>query len=426
MASIERTNKYFKKLVFVLMLVQILDTISTIFPGLILSSISAEFLTGTPEKINSTLALASGIASVGMYFLFFTQYAVDKLGRKFMLAISVLGMTIAIFGMFISMNFIMYTIFIFILGFFASSDIWLIYINEEAETTKRARYSNIILIVGLLGAFILIITRFIFIQSTPGFWRGMTFFPMILGIPLVFIIYFTLKESSKYDLMKQEGTIPKRSFIGDVKSLFKMENRKPYVWLLLIVFIRGISGGAIGLFEKFMSDVHTQSGGTQGLSQAEVTFVFLITVFMVVIAYLVNGILADRVGRKPLLYFWIGLAPISVVLWVFGAYAPTGTAFFIVLIGFSATNISGWGTLGIIRLMTIEQSPTDRRGTAVGFRSIIGSIGGTIGLLTSSAVILLLGLGLTLIIFVMGNFIIIPLAYFFLKETKGVELAEIK
>jgi len=37
-----------------------------------------------------------------------------------------------------------------------------------------------------------------------------------------------------------------------------------------------------------------------------------------------------------------------------------------------------------------------------------------------------LGLGTTFMIFVFGNLLLIPLAYFFVKETKGVELSEIK
>ena len=79
-----------------------------------------------------------------------------------------------------------------------------------------------------------------------------------------------------------------------------------------------------------------------------------------------------------------------------------------------------------VRLITIEMLPTDRRGTGIGFRSLIGGIGGTIGLLLSAVVILFVGLGTTFIIFVMAHLFVIPIAYFFLKETKGVELSEIK
>ncbi len=53
-------------------------------------------------------------------------------------------------------------------------------------------------------------------------------------------------------------------------------------------------------------------------------------------------------------------------------------------------------------------------------------LGSTIGLLLSSILILFLGLGISFIIIIQPMFIIIPIVYFFLKETKGVELSKIK
>lgn len=417
--STGRTRKYFLYMIFILMLVQILDSYATVFPGAIPSAIAKSFLSGKSENVqNSIMAFASGAVSIGMYFLFFSHYLSDKLGRKKMLSITVLGMALAAFGIFLSTSFVMYMIFVFFLSFFFSSDIWLIYINEEVNPNKRAFFSNIILMAGLLGPIFMVVSRFMFISETESYWQGMTFFPMIIGFPLCVVIYFTLKETSKYRQMKESGTIESRSFKEDVLSIFKTESRKPYTFLLLIVFLRGISGIYVGLFEKYMSDVGT-------LTQDQVTMVFFLVIFAVIIAYTINGTLADRIGRKPLLYLWSFLAPISVLIWVFGAH-NSNNAFYIVLLGYSLTHISTWGAIGIIRLITIEMLPTDRRGTGIGFRSLIGGIGGTIGLLLSAVVILFVGLGTTFIIFVMAHLFVIPIAYFFLKETKGVELSEIK
>jgi len=400
------------------MLVQILDSYATIYPGAMPSAIAGDFLSNYSVKVqNSIMALAGGIVSIGMYFLFFSQYLSDKIGRKKMLAITVVGMALASLGMFLSINYIMYMAFVFFLYFFFSSDLWLIYINEEAKSTKRALYSNIILMVGLVGAFIMVVLRLIFITETDPNWRAMTLFPIILGFPLCLIIFFTLKETSKYQLIKEGGKVESRSFKEDLKSIFKIENRKYYTWLLFIVFLGGASSIYMGLFEKYMDDVGT-------LTQTQVSIIFILTVFMVIIAYVVNGF-SDRIGRKPLLYLWSCLSPISVVIWVLGARSSQNT-FLIVLLGYSLTHIAYWGSLGIIRLITIELLPTDRRGTGIGFRSLIGSIGGTIGLVLSSVVILFLDLGPTFIIFVSLKFAVIPLAYFYLKETKGVELTEIK
>jgi len=140
---------------------------------------------------------------------------------------------------------------------------------------------------------------------------------------------------------------------------------------------------------------------------------------------LTNGFLADRIGRKPLLYLWSLILPFSVVVWVFGANSSQN-AFLIVFIGYAISHISYWGLWGIIRIIALESMPTDRRGTGIGIRSLSGALGITTGLLMSSFVILELGLGLTFIIFVFGNIVIAPLGFFFVKETKGVDLAGIK
>ena len=413
------SKSYFRYLIFVLMLVQILDTYSTIYPGSMVSKVVGEFLVEFSEnEANFIVAMAGSITSIGMYFLFFNQYLVDIIGRKLMLAITVVGMSISSLGMFLSVNYVMYISFRFFLNFFFMSDIWLIIINEESKTNKRALNSNIILMAGLIGAIIMVICRFIFITDVNPNWRGMTLFPIILGIPLFFVIYFTLKESSKFQLMKENKEQKSRTFIGDIKSLFQIDDSKPYIIILIISFLFGFSNLFIGLFEKYINDIGT-------ISDTLVTIIFFLTIFTVMIAYLINGLLADRIGRKPLLYLWSLLLPFSVVVWVLGANSSQN-AFLIVFFGYALSHISYWGLWGIIRIIALEQMPTDRRGTGVGVRSLIGAIGITTGLLTSSFVILGLGLGLTFIIFVFGNLLIVPLGFFFVKETKGVDLKEIK
>ncbi|NVM35838.1 MAG: MFS transporter [Candidatus Lokiarchaeota archaeon] len=414
-----KSKSYFRYLIFVLMLVQILDTYSTLYPGSMPSLIVKEFFPGLPDDVTSSIVTFAGsIISIGMYFLFFNQYLVDKVGRKRMLAITILGMSIASLGMFLSVNYIMYVAFQFILYFFFMSDIWLIYANEESKQTKRAFNTNIILMAGLLGAIIMVSFRLVFITEVNSYWRGMTLFPIIFGIPLSIVIYFTLKETSQFQSMKEAPEKDARSFFGDIKSVFQTENKKPFIFILVISFLYGFSNLFIGLFEKYIADVGS-------IPQPQVTIIFFLTIFTVMIAYLINGFLADRIGRKPLLYLWSFLLPFSVIMWVLGAL-NTSNAFLIVLIGYALSHISYWGLWGIIRMISLELMPTDRRGTGIGVRSLIGAVGITTGLLLSSFTVLELGLGITFIIFAFGNLLIIPLAVLFVKETKGVDLAEIK
>ena len=306
------------------------------------------------------------------------------------------------------------------MGFFQRSDIWVIYINEEADKKKRAQWMNIILLAGLIGAFTMVILRSIFITDTVSNWRAMYLFPIIFGFPLCIIILLTLKETSKYELLREQGTIKEKeskSFKKDIKELFQTENRKPYIAMLIMSAIYGGTALYIGLFEKYVSDLGT-------LSQSQITLIFLLTVFAVIIAYVSNGILADRIGRKPMLYIWSLLLPISVITWVIGAQQPN--PFFFVLLGYSITHICFWGLLGMFRITTLEMFPTEKRGTSLGFLRMCSSLGGTIGLLLSSLVILFIGLGNTFIIFAIVLFALLPLNYFYIKETKGVDLTAIK
>jgi MFS family permease len=402
------------------MLVQILDTYSTLYPGSMPSLVVEHFFPSIEDEniTSSIVAFAGSIISIGMYFLFFNQYLIDKVGRKKMLAITILGMSIASIGMFLAVNYVMYVAFQFFLYFFFMSDIWLIYANEESKQRKRALNTNIILMAGLLGAIIMVIFRFVFVTEINPYWRGMTLFPIIFGIPLSVVIYFTLKETKEFQSVKDDTEKRARSFFGDIKSVFQTETKKPYIIMLIISFLFGFSNLFIGLFEKYIADVGT-------INQTRVTIIFFITIFTVMIAYLSNGILADRIGRKPLLYLWSLLLPISVMIWVWGAY-NSSNAFLLVTVGYAISHISYWGLWGIIRLIALELMPTDRRGTGVGIRSLIGAIGITTGLFSSSFIILELGLGLTFIIYCFGNLIIIPLGIIWVKETKGVNLAEIK
>ena len=417
--QLSRSKSYFKYLIFVLMLVQILDTYSTLYPGSIPSLIVAEFFPGVPANITSSIVtLAGSITSIGMYLLFFNQYLVDKVGRKRMLAITILGMSIASLGIFLSVSYIMYVFFKFLLYFFFMSDIWLIYANEESKQDKRALNTNIILMAGLLGAIIMVIFRFVFVTDVNPYWRGMTLFPMIFGIPLSIIIYFTLKETAEFQSIKETTERDSRSFVGDIKSVFQTENKKPFIYILVISFLFGFSNLFIGLFQKYIDDFGS-------IPPSQVTIIFFMTIFTVMIAYLTNGILADRVGRKPLLYLWSFLLPFSVIMWVLGAN-NSSNAFLIVLIGYALSHISYWGLWGIIRIIALELMPTDRRGTGIGIRSLIGAVGITTGLLMSSFIVLELGLGITFIILVFGNLFIIPLGFLFVKETKGVDLKDIK
>ena len=70
--------------------------------------------------------------------------------------------------------------------------------------------------------------------------------------------------------------------------------------------------------------------------------------------------------------------------------------------------------------------PTEARGTGNGLKSLIAAIGITSGLLLSSIIILFYGLVVAFVFYSLIILIDLPLIYFYIKETKGIDLSEVQ
>jgi len=143
-----------------------------------------------------------------------------------------------------------------------------------------------------------------------------------------------------------------------------------------------------------------------------------------IIGYLITGIVADRYGRKPLLYLYSVLFPTSLFIIVFGINLPEG-ALIVVAIGAGLANLCYWGFRILISIVSLEIVPTEARGTGTGLKSLVAASGVTIGLLISFFITYSSGLALSFIILSSLFLINIPLIYKYLKETKGINLSDI-
>jgi MFS family permease len=368
----------------------------------------------------SLFAVVVGIATIGTYFVFLNQFLADKVGRKIMLAFTVFGMGFSSLLIFFSTNVIEYTIYLFMLYIFFSSDIWVIYINEECPSEKRAFWTNMILVGGVIGAILLPVFRSIYITETYSNWRGMTYFAIILGIPLSLIIFFSLKETIKFRELESGDSTEEHisiTFRENLKKIFQSARRKEFIVILVISFLSGLNYIFISLGESFISN-------SPNLNQNDINIVVLVLSQSIILGYIITGVVADKYGRKPLLYIYSFLLPVAIFIAVFGSYSQEYALIF-VCIGAGLANVCYWGLSVIVRLVTIEIVPTESRGTGSGMKSLVGAFGITSGLLISSFIILNYGLGFSFIFFSLLLLINLPLTYTFLKETKGVNLSKV-
>ena len=402
---------YFKYMIFVLIFVEILDTYSTNYLNVVVSNISSEFLVEI-----SLFQIFVAIATLGMYFVFLNQYLADKVGRKFLLVFTVFGMGISSLFIAFSTNIIVYTVFLFLLFFFFNSDIWVIYINEESPADKRALYTNLVLVGGVIGA--LLIPVFHDIASLIN-WRVMTYFAIILGLPLSIIIFFTFKETSKYLEIKENKTMVRKRrkiFKENIKTIFKSTRRKEFLIILIISLIIGLNNLFILVGEDFLSDSFTTE---------DVDTIVWVMGIASIIGYLITGLLADRIGRKPLCYLYSIMFPVSILIIILGVNLTEG-ALIMVMLGAGFANLSFWGLRILISIMALEIIPTQTRGTGAGLKTLTSSAGITVGLILSSIITFSQGLAVSFLTFSLLFFVVFFLILIFLRETKGVNLSDVK
>jgi len=415
-----RSKTYLIYLIIILMFVEILDTYTTNFPNVIPSKIIEEFLSGFSEDAGAAIfSICIAIASIGMYFVFFNQLLADKFGRKILLATTVLGMGVFSLLTIFSTSIFDYTVYLFLLYLFFSSDIWVIYINEESPADKRGRLTNLVLIGGVTGSILLPVFRSIFISNTSSNWRGMPLFSAILGIPLSIIIFFTLKETSKYEEYKiEEVSFQTNILKNNLKTIFSSERKKQFIALMIITILVGFNYIFVSLGEEYINR-------SENLTEGDINIIVLVMSFAVILGYLFTGVFADKVGRKPLFYLYSILFIISIFTVIIGSRLEN-LAIVPVAIGAALANVSYWGIGVAIRLVVVEIVPTDVRGTGSGLKSLLSAFGITLGLILNGIITFFFSLEISFIILSLLLLINLPIIYKYIKETKGIDLSKIK
>jgi AAHS family benzoate transporter-like MFS transporter len=395
---------YFPLLIVFLCFNDIFDSYATNYPNVIGSFIESEFIIS-----HSVFLIAVGIATIGTYFVFLNQYLSDLFGRRILLFAILLGIGISSFIISISQNIIQYTIGLFLLYIFFSSDVWTIFLSEQASEKHRGKYISLILVFGAIGGALTIpIFRILLI---PNFgWRSMTWFAF-LAIPLAFIA-FLFKESKVYKKFKQNRK--KSQSIYSIENFRKIFGRKVIKSTLTIAFL-GFFIGFNYVFllsgEPFLVD--------RGFSENQINLIITLIGFGAIIGYIMAGVIADYLGRKPVIYIFGIVGSPGVLMVILGN-------FYITLFGAFIVSIAYWALYVISRQIAIEIYPTEIRGAGAGFRSLLFAIGITLGAFWTSNLLKFIGLGWSLFVNSLFLIIMIPFVFLFIDETKGIKLETIE
>jgi MFS transporter, putative metabolite:H+ symporter len=304
-----------------------------------------------------------GIFFIFTFFIFLLNSLVDRIGRKYSILLLVLIMGLASLGVLLFSQTIYWFMIMYTLAIFATvSNMWTIPISEESPTQTRAKYVALVYIIGLIPLQALLPP--LIINTLHLSWKWMYGVMSLFMLPLL-VIWFFMKETGRYEAIKQErkeGTRKNHLFgIGvinrkDVRYIIFSSS----VWLCWLVY------------QFFYYWVGYYFMTIKGYTLSQWSTILLVTLILAMGGGYLSGWIMDKLGRKPTLIMGcVGLALVLLLL-------AFGQGFTLIiataLIGFFTSFTYTW-----IVVYIPEVFPTERRGACIGWTTTVARISYVVG-----------------------------------------------
>jgi len=440
-------NMYLLVLCVVVVLVHIVDEITTNLSNMVQSSVVTEFFVmGMGLEYNEGLATMAAVSAplgiISMLAPFYKSLA-DRFGRKMFLVLNTFGFALGLSICFLANHYMVYLVGTAVIGFFIAHDMQVVFILETAPKDKRATIYAVTKCLGTIGLVLVPVMRRFFLDADATNWRPMFGLPAFAAIAvgivgLLFIYESRVFVQSRIDYLEkpyEERHPVKAKLSKEEKKALKKSQRKAGVfpaikyllthnkdlrWLTITYVVLSIGLVPIAnYYESIMS--------TGGMSTAEITNAQFVYPFGFALIILLGGLIGDKFGRKMTSVFNGCLSVVSFCLFVFGASHGWNSYFIGVL--YSCFLGGYWTCLDYLSVMASEKVPTDVRGSTLGALSLLqmaGCMVGMVVLTVSLAVFATAFVGtLCAVVAVPSIVACMVLTVLKVKETKGVALDEI-
>lgn len=376
--------------------------------GLALAQIQAGLQ--IPEQ---DIAGVTAVVRIGSILAFALSVLADRVGRRRLLLVTIIGFTACTFGTAFVQNATQFMLMQLAARVFITAETLLavVVLAEELHAKDRGWGIGMLGALGSLGhgasAGV-----FAAVNYVPYGWRSLY---LVGVIPLLFLAYFrrNLPETRRFEEHRAERA--NESALGGLRPVLHLARMYParvgVVALALFPFDFVITT-AYTFMPKTLQEVH-------GYSPGQVTAVFLVGGAFGILGNVVAGQAGDRFGRKPVMC----AAMVVNALALFGFYNTTGFAipFLWVAAVFSILAISI-----LFKALGTELFPTSHRSTASGVRVVVGTLGGIAGLSLEGSLYQLTGSHAGAITAMMPVLLLPPLIVaFFLPETARRELEDV-
>ena len=439
-SKIKHNKGYMVLLIIILGLGHVLDEYSSLAPGMIKSSMIDEFFVSIGWKTQdealqfmNLLGMSSMVIMIGATLFKSLQ---DRYGRKLIFVLSAIGITLGMVTMILAGGWWVYFGGTLISSFFIFNDMQYIYIQEETPARKRAQFFSYAKILGLLGLLLVPLVRSFTVVEGSEQWRPVLYPPIIIGVIVVLLSIFFLKETRAFQIMKKEREDKKEKFgIEEEKITFKSTfnairkipswNQIKWLAILPMGFM------FFALLNQSYSEIFMDQAG---VSLADRNIVLALSTVFVGVAYFVNGLITDRVGRKASMIFNASVVMILVVVEYFAMWAAPASPSKMLLLMIAATSQgfrigAFWNITDVARMMMFENTPTRYRGTVQALSGIALFLPMIPGLFLTNALISAFPGNIQLVLITVGipaNLIVILGTIFKLKETVHIDITAIE
>lgn len=398
------------------------------------------------------------MGTLGMIAMPFTIIAMfiynplsDRYGRKIFLVINTLGMALGTMLISIATNIPVYILGTVCISFFIPHDMQAVYIYESTPAKHRAKIYSVVKAVATIGMMIIPLLRSIYIPDTDlSGWRMVYRIPSMIAFVVAIAALFLIRESDAFleSRIRQlemtdeerEAAKEKKQVIGEkvgvVEGFKYILSHKQRLWV-------GIANGftICGIvitmyYEATMTHGFAQHFVAQGMDlemaklQATGYVSMALMLFPIGSAMFqaIQGFFSDTWGRKPTAILMSAVSMISFLIFYIGA-DRFWNPYVVGLLAGAAVG-SYWASGDIIGLIATESTPTTVRASVGAAGPIVMGIIALPVFLIFFVLMNVLGdtmIGpLCLIYSAVGLGIGLLILWMKVKETKGVDLANLK
>ena len=310
------------------------------------------------------------------------------------------------------------------------------YIQEEAPARKRAQFMSYAKILGLGGLLIVPLVRSFTIVEGSENWRPVLYLPIIIGVLVLLLSFFFLKETRAFRVYKQEQKDKKAetgeeekglSLPAAVKLLRTIPSWPQIKWLILI----GIFSSPFLALNQNYSEIFMDQ---TGVTLADRNLVLAVSTVSVGIAYFISGLLADKIGRKPTLIGNLAVMAVGLFIEYFAIWAAPESAFKVLLLviaGMSQGLRIGafWNQGDLHGVMLVESTPTHLRGNTQAISGTLAILSIVPFIIINSILIGVFPGNVQMVLLIMGIPVAIAIllaTYFKINETVHVNILEIE